>query len=132
MNEILDIVLPYLSDGLLLLGALLIVVGSIGLLRLPDALTQVHATGMIETLGAMLLILGLMVKAGLTLVSVKLGIIMFFLVFTAPAAGHALTRAKIPSDLDPLQDWKETWTFSLHEKIHCCNFLPDPPGGHGG
>ena len=95
MSEIWPLIQFYGSNVLLIAGAALILIGAIGMLRLPDAMTQVHATGMIETLGAMFLIFGMMLKAETGLVSVKLLIILFFLAFTSPAAGHALTRAII-------------------------------------
>ena len=49
-----------LSGMLLFLGALFILVGSIGLLRMPDVFTRMHAAGVTDTIGAAAIILGLM------------------------------------------------------------------------
>lgn len=85
--------MEYAASAFLLIGAGIVLIGSIGLLRLPDALTQTHATGMIDTLGASMIIIGLALKASAVLISIKLIIVLFFLLFTGPTAGHALTRS---------------------------------------
>jgi multicomponent Na+:H+ antiporter subunit G len=98
------LVLDIISGALMLIGAAFVLIGSAGLLRLPDALTEIHAAGITDTLGVGLIILGLVVKAGLTLVSVKLLIILLVLVFTNPAASHALARAVIHYQRRPWTD----------------------------
>ena len=86
-------VLHYLSAICLLLGVVFMLVGALGVLRMPDALTQLHAAGVTDTLGAALILIGLAVESGAGLLSGKLLIILFFLVFTNPAASHSLARA---------------------------------------
>lgn len=77
----------------LMAGVLLCVLGGLGLLRMPDFWTRAHAASVTDTMGAALVLLGLMFQAGLTLVSVKLLMILVFLYICGPAAGHALCRA---------------------------------------
>lgn len=89
MSMLLDI----MSWFCLLTGLFFSLTGVIGTLRFPDFYTRVHASSVTETLGAALLILGLALQAGFTLVSVKLLFIFVFLWYTSPAAGHALVRA---------------------------------------
>ena len=60
---------------------------------MPDFWTRAHAAGITDTVGAGLILLGLMFEAGLTLVTVKLLMVLFFLYLTSPTAGHALFRA---------------------------------------
>ena len=88
----------------LLLGAggVFCVIGGIGLIRMPDFYTRVHAASVTETLGAGLILAGLMLQAGLTLVSVKLAIVGILIFFTSPTATHALTRAALVRGLEPL------------------------------
>ncbi len=74
-------------------GGIFCLVGAIGLLRMPDLYTRMHAASVIDTLGAGLLLLGMMLQAGLTLVTVKLIVIALLLFFTGPTATHALARA---------------------------------------
>lgn len=77
----------------LVLGGIFCVVGAIGLLRMPDFYTRMHAASVIETLGAGLVLLGLMLQAGLTLVTVKLLMLGLLILFVSPTATHALARA---------------------------------------
>lgn len=83
-------------------GGLFCVVGAIGLLRMPDFYTRMHAASVIETLGAGLILLGLMLQAGPTLVAVKLLIVGVLIFFASPAATHALARAAMARGLEPL------------------------------
>jgi multicomponent Na+:H+ antiporter subunit G len=62
----------------------------------------VHAASVTETLGAGLILIGLMLQAGLTLVCVKLVIIGLLIFFTSPTATHALTRAALTRGLEPV------------------------------
>lgn len=81
------------SAALMLAGAVFVLTGSVGLLRLPDALTQVHAVGITDTLGVGLIILGLAIRAGPTLLALKLLLILAILVLATPTTSHAIARA---------------------------------------
>ena len=98
MNAALDI----LSWGLLVVGGLFCIVGAVGMLRMPDFYTRMHAASVIETLGGGLILLGLMLQAGLTLVAVKLMIVALLIFFASPTATHALARAAMARGLKPL------------------------------
>jgi multicomponent Na+:H+ antiporter subunit G len=95
------------SGVLLLAGAAFVLIGAVGILRLPDALAQLHAAGITDTLGVALIVLGLVVKAGFTLLSVKLLLILFFLLITNPTASHALGRAVMHYRQRPWRDGPE-------------------------
>ena len=90
-----------LSWGCILAGGFFAVVGAFGLVRLPDFFTRMHAAGLIDTLGAYLIILGLMIQAGLTLIAVKLFFLGLLIFFTSPAATHALAKAALVRGLKP-------------------------------
>ena len=81
------------SWACLSLGALMCVIGGVGLLRLPDFYSRTHAATITDTMGAGLVLLGLALQAGPTLIAVKLGLIGVFLWLTGPAATHALAKA---------------------------------------
>jgi multicomponent Na+:H+ antiporter subunit G len=83
-------------------GGLACLVGALGLLRLPDFYTRLHAASVIETLGAGGLLLGAILQAGWSLAAVKLAIIGLLVFFTSPAASHALARAALGRGLRPL------------------------------
>ena len=89
MISILDIV----SWVSLIAGSIFCIIGATGLLRVPDFWTRTHAAGVTDTMGAGLILVGLMFQAGLSLVAVKLVMILVFLYIAGPTAGHALYRA---------------------------------------
>ena len=66
----------------LLAGTFFCVVGGVGLLRMPDFWARTHAAGLTDTLGAGLILLGLMIQGGATLVTLKLLMILGFLSFS--------------------------------------------------
>ena len=91
----------------LVAGGLFCIVGAVGLLRMPDFYTRMHAASVIETLGAGLILLGLMLQAGFTLVTVKLLMLGLLIFFASPTATHALARAAMVRGLEPLLDDEE-------------------------
>ena len=98
MTSLLDLA----AGACLLSGAAFLLVGAIGLVRLPDFFTRVHATGVIDTMGTGLVLLGLFILAGWTLPAVKLVLIFGFMMLTGPTATHALAKAALHGRLDPL------------------------------
>jgi multicomponent Na+:H+ antiporter subunit G len=88
-----DLLVDIVSWALILSGTFFILTGAIGLVRLPDVYTRMHGAGVVDTLGAGLFLAGLMVQGGLTLVTVKLGLIIVFLFFTSPTSSYALANA---------------------------------------
>lgn len=89
MATILDIC----SWACLVAGGLFGLIGGLGLLRLPDFYARMHGSGITDTCGAWLVLLGLMLQAGLTLVTVKLVMIGLLLAVTSPTATHALAKS---------------------------------------
>ena len=86
----------------LVAGGFFCVVGAFGMLRMPDFYTRMHAASVIETLGAGLVLLGLLLQAGFSLVAVKLLMVAFLIYFASPTATHALARAAMVRGLKPL------------------------------
>lgn len=87
---------------LLVSGGGFCLVGGLGVLRMPDFYTRVHAASVSDSVGAALVLLGLALQAGWTLVAVKLLIIGLLIFFTSPAATHALVKAALGRGLKPL------------------------------
>lgn len=85
----------------ILLGAAVALIGGLGLLRLPDVFARMHGAGMVDTLGLGAILLGLMVQAGLSLVTVKLLLILLFVLYTSPMTTHALSRACLNAGVQP-------------------------------
>ncbi len=80
---------------LLLLGSAFCLIGALGLMRLPGFFSRVHAAGVIDSLGTILILSGLITQAHDILVIIKLLMILFFMLLTGPTAVHALARAAI-------------------------------------
>ena len=97
-----DQVFSILAGLSLLVGVLALLTGSLGLLRLPDVFSRIHAVGMIDTAGAGFIILGMLFYSGFTLVSFKLAAIGIFLFFTSPIATHAVAQVAHRNGLEPL------------------------------
>jgi len=100
--------LDLLSWICLLAGAGFLLIGAIGVLRLPDFYTRLHAVSVCDTLGAGLVLVGLMLQGGLSLVTVKLLLIFYFMMFTCPTAVHALAQAALQGKLKPLVEDRES------------------------
>lgn len=82
-----------LAITLVLAGVFFLIMGGIGLVRFPDFYTRMHAAGKCDTLGALLVLIGLAIYEGVTLASVKILLIAVFLFLTSPTATHAIARS---------------------------------------
>ncbi|MGE0697555.1 MAG: monovalent cation/H(+) antiporter subunit G [Hyphomicrobiaceae bacterium] len=85
----------------ILAGGGFTIIGAAGLVRMPDLFTRMHAASITDTLGAGLLILGMMLQAGLTLITMKLLFILALLFFTGPVITHALAQAALHFGIEP-------------------------------
>ena len=96
-----DQVLSVLTWVLLLSGGFFLLTGAIGMVRLPDVFTRMHAAGMADTMGAGLILAGLCVHSGVNLVTVRLLLVLAFVWFTSPIATHALAKAALSGGTRP-------------------------------
>jgi len=96
-----SLMVDVLSAVFLAGGAFFCLVGGIGLARMPDFYTRMHGASVTETLGAGFMLIGLMLQAGLTLITVKLLMIGLLILFASPTATHALAKAALLSGLTP-------------------------------
>ena len=87
-----DMLVLVLSGLSLAIGVIALLIGSLGLIKLPDVYCRIHAVGMIDTAGASFIILGMIIHQGSSLVSFKLALIGVFLFFTSPIATHAVAQ----------------------------------------
>lgn len=101
-------IIDILSNICLLLGGIFTLTGAIGLLRLPDFYTRLHAASVTESLAAPLLIIGIMLDTGLTLDSAKLVLIIVIMVVSNPTITHALCRAAAHGGVNPEMETKNT------------------------
>lgn len=94
--------LEVLASVLIFMGAGFCLVGAIGVLRFPDVYARMHAAGITDTIGALLVVLGLLMLAGVSLAGVKLVFILAFLWMASPTATHALAKAARHGGVDPV------------------------------
>lgn len=101
-------VLDVLSWIFLMTGSFFAIVGGVGIIRLPEFFSRLHGGGITDTLGAALIVIGLLfqVAGGFSLVSVKLIMILFFLLITSPTSCHALAKSAMSQGLEPVLEIK--------------------------
>ena len=97
-----DILLEALSWLLLVSGSFFCLTGGVGLLRFPDFFSRIHAASLTDTLGAGLILAGLMIQAGWSLVLAKLFLILLFSLLAGTTASHAIAKAALKSGLQPM------------------------------
>lgn len=91
-----------ISVAFMVTGLFFVLGGTLGVLRLPDFFTRLHAAGMTDTLGAELILLGLIIQEGFTQLSLKFVFVSIILLLTSPTATHAVANAAYQAGLKPL------------------------------
>ncbi len=80
---------------LLALGLFFFTVGTLGILRLPDVFSRLHATTKGDTLGTGCILVGLMFISGWSWSLAKLLFILVFIWLTTPTAAHCIARGEL-------------------------------------
>jgi multicomponent Na+:H+ antiporter subunit G len=93
--------LDVVSWVLLSAGGAFVLIGGIGALRMPNLYTRMHAASVTDTMGAILVITGVMMQAGLSLATIKLAAILLFLLITSPTSSYALASAALIAGIRP-------------------------------
>lgn len=93
-----------IAIAIVFVGAAFCLVGAVGVLRFPDVFARMHSAGITDTLGALLVVFGLMLLAGWTLATAKLAFILAFLGMTSPTSTHALAKAALHGGEKPALD----------------------------
>jgi multicomponent Na+:H+ antiporter subunit G len=86
----------------LVAGGFFVIVGAVGMHRMPDVFTRMHAASLIDTLGVGLLGLGMLLQTDDWTVAVRIGIIVFVTMVASAVAAHALARAALHDGELPL------------------------------
>jgi len=90
-----------IAAAILIVGGLFfLTVSCMGLIRLPDFYSRTHAVGKSETLGTLLVLIGLAVYSGLELNTIKILIILVFVAIANPTATHAILRGALYARLE--------------------------------
>lgn len=95
------VVKDFISILFMLAGFFFFTTATLGLLRLPDFFTRLHATGKGDTLAVLLSLMGLAIYHGLSLTSAKIVFIAVFMFLAQPTATHAISRAAFRRGVQP-------------------------------
>lgn len=96
-----ELTINLLSWACFLVGGFFLFVGALGMLRLPDFWSRLHAASIIDSAGVGLILAGMMLQTGFTLITVKTLLIVGFLLITGPTASHAVASAAFVSGSRP-------------------------------
>lgn len=96
-----DLVIDILSWISFIVGGFFLFVGSLGMIRLVDFWARLHAASVIDSAGLGLILFGMILQSGFTLISAKLALIVLFLFITGPTASHAVANAAFMSGSRP-------------------------------
>ena len=94
--------IEWVGSGLVCAGGLAVIIGALGLVRLPDVYSRIHASGIVDTAGVALMVLGMVLLAPSWLVVVKLVLVGVFLFFTSPISGHAIAQVARDQGVKPV------------------------------
>ncbi|MGF1462107.1 MAG: monovalent cation/H(+) antiporter subunit G [Maricaulaceae bacterium] len=101
-GDVWSLALDAVSYAVILTGVFFVIAGSVGVVRLPDFYTRLHAAGVTDTLGAELVVLGLVIQAGWSILALKLLLVGLLLFLTSPTATHATANAAWVAGLRPM------------------------------
>lgn len=87
--------LAILGGILVLLGGVFALIAAVGILKLPDVLTRMHASTKAGTLASALILIAVAIYFGETSVTAKVVATVLFLMLTAPLAAHMLGRSAV-------------------------------------
>lgn len=101
------IITELIAGFFLLTGIFFFFTATIGLLRLPDFYSRLHATGKGDTLAVLFSLVGLAIYEGLTITSIKILLIAVFVFLAQPTATHAISRAAFRCHIQPYTQKQE-------------------------
>ena len=81
--------------------------GTLGIIRFPDIYTRLQTSSKCDAAGAVALLVGLMVREGLDSFSLRILIILIFLLLTNPVASHAIARSAAIKGIKPWRKKKK-------------------------
>ena len=94
-----DLIVSLIAVAFGIAGTCLILVAGLGLLRMPDLLTRMHASSKAGTLGTALILVGVAINFAELAIVMRVVLIIAFLFLTAPLAAHMIARAGYSSGM---------------------------------
>lgn len=88
----LTLIIPWLADALILVALVVMTVGTIGIVTMPDIYTKLHAASKAVVLGVIVLAVATMITSGMDFV-LRVIVVCGALILTTPVASHVIGRA---------------------------------------
>lgn len=88
-------------------GLFFTISAGIGMMRMPDFYTRLHPAGVMDSMGAPLVLIGLALHSTTGLIALKIILLIMFLFITGPTACHALAKAALGSGVKPEKNLHE-------------------------
>ena len=93
--------LEIVATAFIAVGTFFGFVATVGIIRLPDLYSRLHAASKSDTLGTILTLAGVALTFHSTVPWVKLALLALFMLITTPTATHAITRAAYDQGIEP-------------------------------
>lgn len=111
-----DWIIFAVSNAFILFGLFIACSAIIGLYRFDFVVNRMHAAAMNDTLGILLVLVGLMIQSGFQFATLKMLIIIVFFWFASPVSGHLITKMQITIDKHEAQfEGKQPEYYSVRE-----------------
>lgn len=102
-----NISLEYLGYAIMMLGTFFMFSAALGLIRMPDVFTRVHPAGVGDAFGAPLVLVGVAVQHGISLYSLKVLVLVLFLMVTSATATHVVVKCAMMAGKKPVSSSKK-------------------------
>ena len=97
----------------LISGLFVLATATFGIFRFSTMLNRVHVAAKCDTLGALLILTGLIIVSGFNIFSLKLFMVLLFLWLSNPVASHLVARAEVRTN----SKLHETCDFFTQEEL---------------
>ena len=101
MAFVAETLVPLVATLLAVAGALFSLIAAIGLLRLPDLFTRIHAASKAGALGAGLILLAVVLVSEEATTIIRALLALLFLLLSTPVGAHLLAKAAIAAGITP-------------------------------
>lgn len=88
-----------IANSLLILTMILLLIGAVGLQRLNGIIPKFLTSSLIDTMAMITLIIALILKSGFTEISIRLVIVLIFVLLTTPVINHIMAKACIEDEV---------------------------------
>jgi len=106
-----------ISNAFVLVGLFIACSAVLGLYRFNFVANRMHAAAMNDTLGILLVLVGLMIQTGFQYATLKMLIIIVFFWFASPVSGHLITKMQITIDKhEALFEGKQSEYYTVRDE----------------